>query len=396
MQGSQRMSFAGLPSVFWVLWVGTLINRLGLFVVVFLTLYLTKERGMTVEQATLAVSLLGLGSFSASLIGGVMTDRIGRKPTFVISMMVTPVLLLILGSLQSHILLITLPFVVGLFMDLYRPAMSAVIADVVPEQDRVRAFSYMYWAINLGAAIAPVVAGFASKIGYPVLFIGDAISTMMFGLLVLWKLPETRPLAAAALSRATNPFGQLRIVLKDGLLVLLTLLSFGLGFMMFQTYSSLPLDMSAHGLSDIDYGFANSINGVLIVLVSLPAAAWAHRQSRSRVLTLAAVLWALGFGMYGLASTALGFMLATGVWTLGELLSAPVGNALISEIAPPESRGAYNGVAGMAWGLSSGVGPAVGGLILARGGGGLLWMICLGVGITVALGYSTLQRSPRV
>jgi len=229
-----------------------------------------------------------------------------------------------------------------------------------------------------------------------VLFIGDAISTMMFGLLVLWKLPETRPLAAAALSRATNPFGQLRIVLKDGLLVLLTLLSFGLGFMMFQTYSSLPLDMSAHGLSDIDYGFANSINGVLIVLVSLPAAAWAHRQSRSRVLTLAAVLWALGFGMYGLASTALGFMLATGVWTLGELLSAPVGNALISEIAPPESRGAYNGVAGMAWGLSSGVGPAVGGLILARGGGGLLWMICLGVGITVALGYSTLQRSPRV
>ena len=158
MQGSQRMSFAGLPSVFWVLWVGTLINRLGLFVVIFLTLYLTKERGMTVEQATLAVSLLGLGSFSASLIGGVMTDRIGRKPTFVISMMVTPVLLLILGSLQSHILLITLPFVVGLFMDLYRPAMSAVIADVVPEQDRVRAFSYMYWAINLGAAIAPVAA----------------------------------------------------------------------------------------------------------------------------------------------------------------------------------------------------------------------------------------------
>jgi len=375
-----------------VLWVGTLINRLGLFVIVFLTLYLTKERGMSVEQATLAVSLLGLGSFTASLVGGVLTDRIGRKPTFVISMIMTSILLLILGSLQSDILLVTLPFVLGLFMDLYRPAMSALIADVVPEKDRVRAFSYLYWAMNLGAAVAPVVAGFASQIGYPVLFIGDAITTMLFGLLVLWKIPETRPVEAAALSRVVNPMGQLRIALKDRQLVFLTLISFGLGFMMFQTYSALPLDMNTHGLSDVDYGFATSINGALIVLLSLPAAAWAHRQSRYHVLALAGVLWAVGFGMYGLASTTLGFMLATSVWTLGEMLSSPVGNALISEIAPPESRGAYNGVAGMAWGLSSGVGPAVGGIIFARGGGGLLWVVCLGVGLTVAAGYWTLGR----
>ena len=122
------------------------------------------------------------------------------------------------------------------------------------------------------------------------------------------------------------------------------------------------------------------------------AAAWAHRQPRYRVLTLAAVLWGVGFGLYGLASSLLGFMLATVVWTLGEILSSPVSNALISEIAPPESRGAYHGVAGMAWGLSSGVGPAVGGVIFARGGGSALWTACLGVGLMVAAGYWALGR----
>lgn len=393
MLRSLRASFEGLPSVFWVLWVGTLINRLGLFVVVFLTLYLTGERGLPVEQATLAVSLLGLGSFTASMIGGILTDRIGRKPTFVMSMLVTSGLLLVMGSLESALGLMVTAYVLGLFMDLYRPAMSALIADVVPEQDRVRAFSYLYWAINLGAAVAPIVAGYASRIGYPVLFIADAITTLAFGLLVLWKVPETRPDSAAALSRRVNPAGQLRIALKDRKLVFLTLLSFGLGFMMFQTYAALPLDMQAHGLSEADYGAAIAVNGALIVLVSLPAAAWAHRQPRYRVLTLAAILWAVGFGLYSPANSVLAYALATGVWTLGELLSAPVGNALISEIAPPESRGAYNGVSGMAWGLSSGVGPAVGGVLFASGGGTAVWLTCLAIGLLVAGGYWAMGRA---
>lgn len=392
MLRSLRASFEGLPSVFWVLWVGTLINRLGLFVVVFLTLYLTSERGLSVEEATVAVSLLGLGSFTASMIGGILTDRIGRKPTFVISMVMTAILLLVMGSLQNTLLLMGTAYVMGLFMDLYRPAMSSLIADVVPEKDRVRAFSYLYWAINLGAAIAPIVAGYASIIGYPVLFVVDAITTLLFGLLVLWKVPETRPDSAVALSKQVNPLGQLRIALKDRKLVFLTLLSFGLGFMMFQTYAALPLDMTANGFTEADYGTAIAVNGALIVLISLPAAAWAHRQSRYHVLAFAAVLWGVGFGLYAPANTLLAYALATGVWTLGELLSAPVGNALISEIAPPESRGAYNGVAGMAWGLSSGIGPAVGGRIFANFGGTGVWLTCMVIGLLVAIGYWMMAR----
>ena len=52
-----------LPPTYWLLWLGTLINRLGGFVIPFLTLYLTGQRGLSVSRAALMVSLFGAGSF---------------------------------------------------------------------------------------------------------------------------------------------------------------------------------------------------------------------------------------------------------------------------------------------------------------------------------------------
>ena len=59
----------GLPSTYWYLWFGILINRLGSFVIPFLTLYLTSQRGISVSQAALTVSLFGAGSFAANSLG---------------------------------------------------------------------------------------------------------------------------------------------------------------------------------------------------------------------------------------------------------------------------------------------------------------------------------------
>ncbi len=64
-----------------------------------------------------------------------------------------------LGLVQPLALLALLTFTQGLLTDLYRPAVSAAIADLVPPEERPRAYGYLYWAINLGFAIAAVVAG---------------------------------------------------------------------------------------------------------------------------------------------------------------------------------------------------------------------------------------------
>jgi len=182
----------GLPSTYWLIWTGTLINRLGGFVIPFLTLYLTTQRAIPVSQAALMVSLFGAGSFLAQLSGGELTDRLGRRPVMLMSFFITPIFMIMLGLSRGLVLISICTFIVGFFTDLYRPAVGAAIADLVPPESRTRAYGYNYWAINLGAAIAPVIAGLIAGYNYLILFVADALTTAVFGFIVLFGIRETR------------------------------------------------------------------------------------------------------------------------------------------------------------------------------------------------------------
>jgi MFS family permease len=119
----------GLPRTYWFIWTGTLVNRLGGFVIPFLTLYLTAQREIPVSQAALMVSLYGAGSFLAQLSGGELTDRLGRRPVMLMSFFITPIFMIALGLARDLALISAATFLVGFFMDLYRPAVGAAIAD---------------------------------------------------------------------------------------------------------------------------------------------------------------------------------------------------------------------------------------------------------------------------
>ena len=66
----------GLPPTYWLIWTGTLVNRVGGFVIPFLTLYLTVQRAIPVSRAALIVSLYGAGSFISQLTGGELTEKV--------------------------------------------------------------------------------------------------------------------------------------------------------------------------------------------------------------------------------------------------------------------------------------------------------------------------------
>src|SRR3954466_14776545 len=197
----QRFGRSDLPSTFWYLWMGTVVNRLGGFAVPFLMLYLTARLGMTPAAAALLVSVLGAGSFFAQLSGGELADRLGRRPVMMLSFFIAPVAMIVLGLTHDPLLLVVAIFVLGFFTDLYRPAVSAAIVDLVPAERRTRAFGYIYWAINLGAALAPIVAGFLANFDYFLLFVGDAVTTAVFGAIVLWRVPETQSAEHAAAAK---------------------------------------------------------------------------------------------------------------------------------------------------------------------------------------------------
>lgn len=380
----------GLPPTYWLIWTGTLINRLGGFVIPFLTLYLTNQREIPVSQAALMVSLFGAGSFIAQLTGGELTDRLGRRPVMLTSFLVTPAAMITLGLSRAIPLIAITTFTVGFFTDLYRPAVGAAIADLVPSESRTRAYGYNYWAINLGAAIAPVIAGLLANYTYLALFIGDALTTLVFGLIVYFGIRETRPVEAQG-AKGASPRERLRQLKREPILLLFSLLALFFGIVYMQGFVTLPVDMGSHGLGPEQYGLTIAVNGFLIVLVSIPVSNMAARWPRFEAMAASAVFLGLGFGFTAFANTSPLFALSVGIWTLGEIAASAVAPAIIADLSPVELRGLYQGIFGSAFGLAFFIGPLLGGWVYEHLGADVLWSGSLVLGLLLAIGFLGLR-----
>src|SRR5258708_16370708 len=88
---------------------------------------------------------------------------------------------------QAIVLLTCIP---GSLSELYRPASYALVGDVVGEEHRVTAFGLYRFAVNLGFAAGPATAGFLADHSFTLLFVGDAATSIVYGLIALFALPE--------------------------------------------------------------------------------------------------------------------------------------------------------------------------------------------------------------
>lgn len=370
---------SGLPPTYWYVWAGTLVNRLGGFVVPFLALYLTDARGLSVSRTGLVVSLYGAGSIGAGPVGGWLADRAGRRPVLILSLIAGGAAMLALGFARTPEAIGAAALTAGFFYELYRPVVSAVVADVVEPPDRVRAYGLLYWAVNFGGAIAVIVAGIMSSYSYLAIFIADAATTLLYGLIVWLRVPETKPVRETAAGQSTTSS-----VLGDGTLMAFCGLTFLFALIFFQHIAALPVDMRARGVPPVQYGAVLAVNGLLIVLLQPFAARFAGRIESSYVLAAAAVFVGAGFGMNGWIGSAPLYAAAVAVWTLGEILFAPVSTSVVAELAPLDLRGRYQGAFAMSFGLAVFAAPALGAFVLERFGSVSLWAGCFVLGLVIA------------
>ena len=365
-----RAALAAYPRPFWMLVVGTFVNRTGLVVLPFLALYLSGPRGFSVAQATLAVSLYGAGAFAGGFAGGWLADRVGRRPVLLASLGGASLPMAAIPFAPPFAAVAALAFAFGVLSEMYRPAVSAAVADMVEEARRPRAYAIVYWAINLGAAVGPAVGGLIAERSYFGLFVLEGATLFAYAGIVLAFVPETQPAMAEG---AERPRIDLRPVAHDGALAALAVavLLVGLGF--YQLFTTLPLAMEADGLSERYFGLVVTVNGALIVLIGLPVAAYAGERLTSWPVPAAVALVALGFALQIPAHTFGAYAACAVVWTLGEMAFLPVVPTIVARLAPVELRGSYQGVYHGSWGLAKMLGPALGGLVLAGFGSSVLW-----------------------
>lgn len=373
-------SMRTFPPAVWFLFLGSFLNKFGTFVVPFLTLYMLGE-GYSKGEIGFVIGAYGVGNLISAAAGGQMADTIGRRKTIILSMVLAAIGILALSQANSFWSLFLLTLVVGFSGELYRPAASALLIDLVPEERRAAAWATYRVAHNAGWMFGPATAGLLSSHAWIWLFVGDAATCLIFAFVAWVALPK----GVKSTEAPRSWLSAVGVIRRDRTFLLFLLALFGPGMLLMQTHAS----YSTYIVEDLDYtkkvyGYLLSLNGLLIILFELPITSITQRFPIRRVMATGFGLLGIGFAMSGLSASLVVLALSMAVMTTGEMIAFPLIGSFVSKLAPEDMRGRYMGANGCVWSISMIFGPALG-LLLYEGQPMVFWWTCLLVGLASAV-----------
>ncbi|KJK51272.1 MFS transporter [Lentzea aerocolonigenes] len=367
----------GLPKLVWALAATQFVGRAGGVVRSFLVLYLTQAQHLSPATAGTVVAALGVGDIGSQLLGGWLGDRIGRRNTMLVGFVGAAVALALLGSADSVPEIWAAAVAVGLTVELHRPAGSAAVADL-PAQQRIRAFGLLYWAANLGFSVATVAAGVLAQYGYGLLFWINVVASLVAALIVWRQVPETRPAGSVRMRQKLLP-----VVLRDRRMIAMMAVHVGYFTLFLQTFTTLPLLMTADGLGPATYGAVLALNGIAVVALQPVAVRLLSGRSGSVVSAVSMLLVGAGAALGALSHGTAAFAGSVLIWTLGQIGIAVRFGDTFADLAPAELRGGYMGLASTTWSVGAVLGPLTGTALLDLAGPAVLGSACAIGGIAL-------------
>lgn len=382
LRGMVRAAVSDLPRAFWLLWVANLLNRAGAFVAIVLALYLSQQRGFDAGFVGLVIGVLGGAGALGGLVGGRLTDSWGRRSTLLMSYLGTAAALLAVAFSTERPAILLGAGLLGFFQSTGRPTFTTMMIDIVPDEQRAKAFSLNYWANNAAFTFAALVGGLVAAYDFTLVFVINAATTVATGLILFFLIGETRPVEEPGSHEAGPP--ERARPFRDPAFMALCLVTF-LGSVVFvQHLNALPLAMSADGLSARTFGVIIAINSVLIVAGQLLVPSLVNGFPRSRVMATASVLIGVGFGLTALADSAWAYAATVVIWTVGEMMYSPIGGTLAAALSPTYGRGSYQGALSLCMALAALLGPVAAGFAAERAGSTWVWVGCLVAGLAAA------------
>jgi MFS family permease len=383
-----RAKFSFHPVV-WTLLVGTVFARGASFMALpFLALYLSSSHDVQPIWIGVTIGLAPLTGTIGGFIGGYFSDRYGRKTVMLVTIFVWA-LVYIGFSQASHIgVFMALNALNGLCRSFFEPSSQAMMADLTPSPMRKRVFSLRYFAINVGAAIGPLIGVSLAMYSSTLPFVLTGCMYTFYGLTLLFMLHRHSVIHVSPVNklRLTDA---LTVAWKDKTLLLFIVGGILVNIGYSQIDSNLPQYLQ-DSFSDGVVLFSKliALNATIVILLQLPLSLLSEKWPVMRAMVVGSFLFAIGFASFGFVSTPIGFMFAMGIVTVGEIFIFPSTSVFIDQIAPEDRRGTYFG-AGQFRSIGNFTGPVLGGWLLQDFSGTVLFSI-IGIIILSSIWFYTL------
>ena len=374
-----QTTWGEFPSEFWTLVFATFIDRLGgTMIFPFFALYVTQKFDVGMTEAGLLFAIFSVTGFLGSMVGGALTDRFGRRGIVIFSLVVSALSSVLMGLVNNLYVLYGLAVVVGFLSDIGGPARQAMVVDLLPEEKQAEGFGIQRVAGNLAWIVGPTIGGLLATQSYLLLFILDAISSLITAGIVYRLIPETKPeeVEDKEPESILSTIVGYQWVLKDKLFMTFLTVSVFMLLAYMQMYSTLSVYLrDVHGIGAQGYGFLMSMNATIVVLTQFMVTRQTKKYAPMMMMALGSALYLVGFSMYGFVATFLLFAVAMVIISVGEMIVIPVGQSLVARFAPADKRGRYMAIYGLSWTIPHAIGPWGAGLIMDNYNPNFVWYL---------------------
>lgn len=390
-----RSFFRRYPVQFWLMFFGLIVSSTGTTMVwPFLTIYASEKLLLPMAAVTSLMTFNSVSGFVASVAAGALVDRFGRKGMMVIGLFGMAVVYLgyiIVAEFWQFALIM---FLAGAFSPLYRVGTDAIVADVIPPEERTQAYSLIRMGRNVGVALGPILGGLVLSRSYSIGFVTASAALAFFGVITTIFLKETlqhqpgkpdetlrdqfkvisQALQNKAFSRMLGSFTLMEICA--------TLMWVVLAVYIKQNY----------GIVEARFSWIPTTNALMVIFLQVAITRLTARHSPTKVMPVGASFYPVAMLLVALSSSFWGFLVAMVIMTFGELITAPTATAYVANLAPPDQRGRYLGFFGLSWYIALSVGPMSAGFLSDTISSHAPWYAGALVGVLAVLSFLSLHR----
>ncbi|MBV6393261.1 MAG: Multidrug resistance protein MdtH [Anaerolineales bacterium] len=359
----------------------------------FMLIYAGGKLGLPLSAVASLISINAGVSLFSSFLAGSLADKIGRKAVMVASLAMIGGAYAFMVQAETYLHFAILMAFIGLSTPLYQVGADAMLADMIPAEQRTDAYAINRIAHNAAFGIGPAIGGVLASTSYTLAFYGAAIGFAAYSVIWILFARETlkvQPEARENIRLDLN--GYPRIFKDKAYMAFVAFFALGmvapsLVWILMPVYAK-----TNYNILEALFGWIPTTNAAMCVFIQYAVTNVTRRYKTLPVLATGMLLYALGVGSVALASGFWGFWVSMVVITFGELTVVPTASKYVADISPEDMRGRYMSLYWFGWGISRMLAPLIGGFLNDVVSPQSIWVGGFVIGSISVLGLILLNR----
>lgn len=309
--------------------------------------FASKDLGVSDFEIGFLIAIFSLIQFLFNPLLGKFSDKFGRRPIILITLLITSISYLIFSIADSFLILLLSRLLAG-FGGSNIGAAQAYIADITSAKDRSKGMGLIGAAFGLGFVFGPLIGGFLSGYGYAFAGYGSAAFSFMAFIFayIFLKESNTKRDIESKIKLKLFDLKFTKTIFKIPSLSLMMLLFFIIVFSMANIYGTFAiLGYKHYNFTDQQNSYLFGILGLVGAITQGGAIRKLSQIFRDKTLILSGTIFMmLGLGLLPYGGNFTGVALIAGVLQLGTGILQPTLLSMISKYSPSEQQGGVLGL----------------------------------------------------